>query len=252
MSKCNCKSHSTNEIVNSKGEVVILAVRNQNTVPFDLPYCIWGALYIDDPTSFGRVLQPYLPTGVTVTIARDSVGNLVFTYTDGIHTDKITVTVPTDYDISYGEIVTNTRTNYMKSNLLMFNCNAAVNATFLQPAQINKLLSLGLVMQDVNALTNVGGSRNSNIIIPRSRQMINNTVSNLMEIYLRKEKIQPSTVWVHKFGYLAIVGEPFPITFSFTVIVNEVIDVNCSPQEISDRMTCPTCRQNLENQVGCS
>lgn len=219
---CGCGG---NEITKSKGELVITVIRSSFTLNMALPYCIWGSLYIN--TSFGVVLQEFLPPGITVTTNLDDFNNLRFIYTDGVNTDTITVGVPTIGLISYPEILSNLNTNYMRSNMVLFNCNADDNAPFLTNQQINNLQSAGLFL----GITGGGGSRTYKLVIPSTRKEINNSVPNLTQLYLNSEPIKPETVWVHQFAYLNPNGAQLAGTFTFTVFISERIDMNKERQK---------------------
>lgn len=218
--KC-CSGHP---IINSVGELVILCQRKTYALAFDLPYCIWGAMYLN--TNFSAVLQPYLPVTVppiTVTTAIVNNNTIRFTYTNGIETDTIEVTNPDIGLISYPEMLSNLNTNYMRSDFLIFNCNYGTGVAFLTDDQINLIKLGGLYLQQTGGT----GSKNAQLIIPLSRTSMNNSTTNVTEIYLRREPIKQESVWIHQAKYIS---QPAPPTilpvYAFTVFISERINVN--------------------------
>jgi len=223
-SPCHC---SGNEITRSEGEIVITVTRNTFFLLVPLPYCIWGALYVQ--SNFGAVLKDYLPPGITVTSVNNEDGSITFSYTDGLETDTISISSPSASIISYLENVASLNTNMMRSNFMTFNCNSGNPNPFYSNDQIDNLQSGGLYMQKTSAGSLGGGYKSTQVIIPNSRKQINNSVPNIIELYLRNEEVKPDTVWIHQFAYAsdAIPGRlPSPIQFTFTVFISERINMN--------------------------
>ncbi len=221
---------SYNEIVNSEGELLFVATRATQTISQDLPYFIWGTAYVNNLDA--SVLAPYLGTGTTVVLSHNANGDLVFTYTNGINTDIITVTTTAQGLISYIEAVQNLQTNYMISNYMLYGVNIDANATFLTQANINTLLTAGIIMQNLDAVTNVGGGKKKHLIIPRSRTMPNNSMPNVVEIFLRREKIKSNTVWINKFAKTSL--DPAPaISNAFTIFISDTVNMNEEAEKIA-------------------
>ena len=192
-----------------------------------LPYCIWGAIYAN--SNFAVVLQPYLPTGITVITTNNADGSVTFTYTDGLETDTIIISSPSASIMSYLEQVSALNTNIMRSNFMTFNCNSGnPNPTYTND-QIDTLQAGGLYLQKTSAGSLGGGSKDIQVIIPNSRKQINNSVINMTEIYLRNEAVKPDTTWVHQFAYASDAAGgrlPSPIQFTFTIFISERINMN--------------------------
>lgn len=218
--KC-CGAHP---IINSEGEIVIDFTRTSFNIAFPLPFAFWGTLYIGN-NNFGAILAPYLPTGVTVTTSiNQNNGNLIFSYTDGVNVDTIVLNIPQGL-ITYAETLESINTNYMRTNYTLLAVNAANDAPFLQNSDIFLLLNSPLIMTKVSALSNTGGSKTKDIIIPRSRMNPANTQINIVELYLRHQEIKPDTVWITNFNFLTQ-AEPMPISSYITVFIDESFDVN--------------------------
>jgi hypothetical protein len=214
--KCPC---SGNAINNSEGELIISVTRDSFNIPFALPYCLWGAIYIN--TNFGVVLQPYLPPNTTVSSA--IVGStIVFTYNNAAFpgNDTITITIPGSGLISYIEMLTNLNTNYMRTDFVLFNCNSANDGTFLTDQQIKSLQLNLLNLIKIDAGSNAKDIQN---IIPATRTEINNSVKEIIEISLRNEPIKPDSVWVQNFGYVPLIGG---LQFTYTIFISERINMN--------------------------
>lgn len=225
---CGCVNKCPHTISNSDGELVIVVTRDSFNITATLPYCIWGTLYLN--TNYGIVLQPYLPVGMTVANATNANGNMVFTYTQGGKVDTITVSVPVIGLISYLEILSNLKTNYMTSCFMTFECNASIDAPLYDNTVIYGMQALGLFIQKVGA----SGDRNTQLIIPKTRRQINNSVINIIEIYLRKEPIKPDTVWIHSIPFVASLQPPLsapPMEYNFTIYIADRVNMNA---KISD------------------
>lgn len=220
-----------NPIIESDGEIVIAFTRQTWNIPFPLPFGFWGTLYINNKNGFGSALAPYLPTGVTVTTnINQNTGDLIFTYTDGINIDTIALRIPSIL-INYAETVESINTTYMKSNYALLQVNAAIGAPFLQNDDIFNLLDPPFIMTKVSALSNTGGSKTRDIIIPRSRMTPSTTMPNIVELHLRHQNIKPDTIWITKFAYVVFASEPPPITNFLTVFINDIVDLNEDPEQ---------------------
>lgn len=221
---CGCINKCPHTISNSVGELVIVVTRQTYVLPVALPYCIWGTLYVN--SNYGIVLQPYLPPGITLqsnTITPE--GNMLFTYQNGGgDTDTILVSVPTIGLINYVEILSGLKTNYMRSCFMTFDCNSANDADTLDNSVILDIQSFGLFFQKVGGT----GDKGAQLIIPKTRRQINNSVMNIIEIYLRNEPIKPETVWVHSMPYIVAIPPalPKPQEYNFTVFITETVDIN--------------------------
>lgn len=219
---CGCANKCPHTISNSVGEYVIKVVRQSYVLPFDLPYCIWGTLYVN--SNYGVVLAPFLPAGITVSNSITATGDILFTFANGPDTDTILVSMPSFSLITYVEMLSGLKTNYMKSCFMTFDCNAANDPDILDNSLILQTQNLGLFLQSVGGT----GDKRAQLIIPKSRRQINNSVMNIIEIYLRNEPIKPETVWIHSMPYYTIGGAP-PIKlqeYNFTVYITETVDIN--------------------------
>jgi hypothetical protein len=228
--KC-CGGHP---IIHSEGEIVIGFERNTFNIHAALPFAFFGSLYIGN-NNFGAVLAPYLPAGVTVTTSIDqTTGNFIFTYSNGSVTDTITMSTPNGL-ISYTELVESINTTYMRSDYCILFVNAAITAPLLTNGDIYTLLDTPFVPTKVSALSNTGGSRTKNIIIPRSRMNPQNTQINIVELHLRREPIKPESVWINTFAYSPTIGDlGQPIQCYLTVFINEIFDANEEADEIEN------------------
>jgi hypothetical protein len=219
---CGCVNKCPHTISNSVGEQVIVVTRDSFNIQLDLPFAIWGTLYLQ--SNFGQILQPYLPATVTfVSSVVNSAGNMVFTFTNGPETDTITVGVPGIGLISYNEMLNSLKTSYWKSCYMLFNCNARNTALFLDNSVILEIQSKGLFIQKVGA----AGNKSAQLIIPKNRLGNNNSVSNIVEIYLRNEPIKPDSVWIHSFPYVNFgLGIVSNLEYNYTVFITDTVDMN--------------------------
>lgn len=215
---CKC---SGNSIVRSKGEYTILVKRNSFRIKFDLPYCLWGTMYLSGQ-NFSTAVKDYLPVGVTCSSAIVANETIVFTYSDGVNTDKIIVqAIPTSL-VSYPELLANLNTSYMKTELVYFCNNAKIgNPITLSAAQNNVLQAQPLFLQKLGSM----GSKENELITPATRKIPNNTLPDVLELSMRKQDIRAQTVWVHKFAYIKLT-EATKLLFYWQILFNDVVNLN--------------------------
>lgn len=92
----------------------IKVTRNTGNINRVLPVALFGA--IDYEGNYSAVLGTYLPSGVSVTVAKTS-GNMVFTYTEGAATDTITVTCS---QVAYNSFLQATITDVMSVRAIRY------------------------------------------------------------------------------------------------------------------------------------
>ena len=220
---CKC---SGNSIVRSKGEYTIVVVRNGFRIKEDLPYCLWGTMYLNGQ-NFSTAIQQYLPAGVTCS-SSVSGENIIFSYTNGLVTDTIVVfAIPTAL-VSYPEMLANLNTNYMKTELVYFCNNTQVpNGPILTAVQNRVLQAAPLYLQTLGSM----GSKDNELITPLSRKIPNNSVPDVIELSMRKQDIKPQTVWVHKFAWVKLT-EKNTLVFYWQILFNEIINLNEERQKL--------------------
>lgn len=221
---CFC---SGNSIVRSEGEFTIVVIRNSFNIKKDLPYVMWGSIYMNG-NNFATALQPYLPgVGVTTQIVGE---NLIFTYTEGPFVDQIIViAIPTGM-MSYPEMLASLNTNYLRTELVYFHNNTQIpGRPVLTLAQNLICQSKPLYLQKVGGL----GSKGNEQITPLTRQLPNNSTPDVLELSLRHQEIKPDTFWVHQFAYLLIANKK-PLVYAWQVIINEVINMNEEKMSLSE------------------
>ena len=214
---CKC---SGNAIVRSKGEYTIVVARNGFKIKEDLPYPIWGTLYLQSG-NFATAVRDYLPAGVTCTSS--VVGeNINLSYTDGVNTDDISIfAIPTGL-LSYPEMLTGLNTAYLKSELAYFCNNTQVgNLPLLTDQQNKKCQAQPLYLTKIGGL----GNKGNELITPLSRRLPNNSVNNIIEVSLRKQDIMPDSVWIHKFAYINMTEKSL-LVFYWQIIINDIINMN--------------------------
>ena len=215
--ECKC---SGNSIVRSKGEYTIIVARNGFKIKEDLPYPIWGTLYLQSQ-NFATAVKDYLPAGITCT-SDVSGENINLHYTDGVNTDDISIfAIPTGL-LSYPEMLTSLNTAYLKSELAYFCNNTQVgNLPLLTDQQNKKCQAQPLYLTKIGAL----GSKGNELITPLSRRQANNSVKDVIEVSLRKQDIMTDTVWIHKFAYINMTEKSL-LVFYWQIIINEFVSMN--------------------------
>ena len=97
----------------------ITITRNTATIAAVLPVPVFGA--IDQFGKYSQSLGGYLPDGVTLTSVVNTNGAFVFTYTDGTHTDTITITCS---QIAYASFVNSTLSDVMAIRAIRYKINS--------------------------------------------------------------------------------------------------------------------------------
>jgi hypothetical protein len=214
---CGC---SGNSIVRSKGEYTIVVARNGFKIKEDLPYPIWGTLYLQNK-SFDTAVRDYLPAGVTCicTVVGENI-NLEFT--QGLNVDTISIFAIPNALLSYPEMLTGLNTAFLKTELAYFCNNTQVGNLPLLTDQQNKICQAQPLY-----LTKIGGlgQKGNELITPLSRHLPNNSVKDVIEISLRKQEIHPDTVWIHKFAYIPMTEKNL-LVFYWQIIINEIVNIN--------------------------
>ncbi|MGZ4038660.1 MAG: hypothetical protein ACXVPQ_12585, partial [Bacteroidia bacterium] len=60
-----------------------------------------------------------------------------------------------------------------------------------------------------------------------SRTQINNSVKNVIELYMRNEPVKAQTVWIHQFGWVdPATITPAQIEYTYTVFISKLINMN--------------------------
>jgi hypothetical protein len=93
--------------------------RNSANIAAILPVPLFGAM--DREGKYVQSLGSYMPSGVTLESVANVNGNYVFTYTDGTHTDTITVTCN---EIAYASFVLATITDVMSIRAIRYKINS--------------------------------------------------------------------------------------------------------------------------------
>lgn len=222
------KCCSPNSIVRSKGEFLIQVLREGFTIHKPLPYCIWGAIYLN-ANNFATVLQPY-NTGMIITTAIVN-GNIVFTYQEGPFIDRITVSANPNSLISYAEMLANLNTSFLRSEVSYFSNNTEASVLPILSDQNNAKLQLQPLF-----LTKIGGGgeKKNEMIVPYSRRLQNNSLKDVIELTMRNQEIKADTVWIHQFGYITQGGNFDTLQFSFLVVINEIINLNDEKRSIAE------------------
>ena len=97
----------------------VTITRNAATIAAVLPVPLFGA--IDQYGNYSQSLGGYLPAGVTMSGVTNTAGNFVFTYTDGTHTDTITVTCS---QIAYASFINSTLSDVMAIRAIRYKINS--------------------------------------------------------------------------------------------------------------------------------
>lgn len=132
-------------IANSKGDLNLTITRDGVSIDAPLPFILFGsndftAGYVDTL----KGLLSGLPPGTTVAVTSDAVGNIVFTYTNGMNVD--TVTVNNLGNISMKSFLASMNNNFFKTKYFLVSISDETKnlIQFAQPLFFGKLSSLGM------------------------------------------------------------------------------------------------------------
>lgn len=213
--KCKCKS--TSSIVNSKGEYTIMVQREGFGTLVDLPYPIWGTVYLQSK-NFAQSIKDYLPAGMTVTESNEN-GIITLSYFNGLSTDIIRIFAIPSSLLSYPEMLSGLNTAYLKSELVYFCSNTSIPTANVTTPQNKVLQNAPLYLGKIGGM----GDKSNELITPYTRRLPNNSVNDIVEIAMRNQDIKPETVWIHKFAYI----QNIPIlNFYWHVFFNDIVNMN--------------------------
>ncbi len=132
-------------VANSKGDLNLTVTRAGVAVNAPLPFVLFGSNdfqngYFDTLKS----LTSGLPAGTTVAVSTSTVGNIVFTYTDGMNVD--TVTIENLGNISMKNFLTSMNNNFFSTKYFLVSISDEDQnlLQFAQPLFFGKLSALGM------------------------------------------------------------------------------------------------------------
>lgn len=178
-------SFVANLMSQSRGDLNITVKREGAALAYDLPYILFGLNGFN--SSFISTMRNYLPTGVTMVASADpNTGDMLLTYTDGIGTDVIRVTL-TGSQISYMEFLENMNSNFFKTK-------------YIRQEYPNNANLLNAVSQTINfGLLSALGARSANNLLPRSRRQTSDYQSFIINLFMDEQKITSDFSFVQKF-----------------------------------------------------
>lgn len=259
-SQCDCP---TTEFGRSNGEMLIVVMRSSfNIKNFDLPYFLFGNLYLQGGMNNAyNLLEPYL-NGMTLQIDIINDLQVQFTYTEGANVDTITLFFPPVYSVTdYVQFIRSLSTNYFTSSLMTVNYNIPVTdfVPLLGIAQANigniySMMGCPFLFYEIQSTSNVGGSKMAEAIYPASRLNSSQTIvrttqfdmqytTTTVDIFLNNKKINAQSAWITffksgmktGFGFLDPVEGVMLNTVS--VLLNEKVDLNERAEQVYNANT---------------
>lgn len=161
-------------IMESAGDLNITVTRDGANIASALPYVIFGLN--DFAAQYYSTLSSFLPAGVSVAITTSTTGSIVFTYTDGVHTDVITVAF--QGKTNYASFLQALNQNFFKTKYIQYTISDAT-----QLAQYNQMLNFG----EISAL----GAAKANQLLPITRRRATDFVTTIIEILLPEQSVTP-------------------------------------------------------------
>jgi hypothetical protein len=148
------KSGSSSDLVRNTSpedgvaDFTINVTRNSNNIASALPFLLFGVNYVEN--QYRELLTPFLLNSVVLTsVAYDSSGNMVFTYTLGVAVDTVTVSCN---EAPYSVFLQSTRTDLIKIQKVRYNISDTTKlANYSQPmAVVSKSLFGTLVNNKIS------------------------------------------------------------------------------------------------------
>ncbi len=164
----------TNLITNSVGDLNITVKRKSIAIDSTLPYILFGLQGFS--SNFTSTLKSFLPSGVTATVANNSVGDMVITYVSGLNTDTVEISLAGGL-ISYAEFLQAMNQNYFTTKYIRYEVADDSNRLNQQSQMVN----FGLL----SAL----GAKNANQMLIRSRVMSWDYNKGITNLLLPEQKI---------------------------------------------------------------
>lgn len=194
----------------SKGDLNITVTRETSKIKSPLPYILFD---LNGYTSaYVSTMKQYLPSGVTMTAAPDPAnGDVVLTYTNGVDTDKIRVSL-TGSQISYSEFLQSMNQNFFKTQYIR------------QEYQNDSNLLLS-VSQTINfGLLSSLGMNNKNNLLPRSRRLNDDYQTFIINLFLPEQKITSDFSFVQNIINATVDGAT--VVIAWDVFMSERINLN--------------------------
>ena len=167
----------------SKGDLNLTVIRNSanlldiNGNPVILPFVLFGSQ--DYTAGYASTLTPYIPAGLTFSISKDSLGNVIFTYIRVSDSATDTITIYNLGNLNYASFLASQNQNYFATEYMKFFLpnDAQIPIQFAQPVLYGKLSALG--------------AKNFNQLICRSRIHSWQYLAYILEVLMPEQTIVP-------------------------------------------------------------
>jgi hypothetical protein len=150
------KSGSNSDLVRNTSpedgiaDFTINVTRNSNNIASSLPFLLFGVNYVEN--QYRELLSPFLLNAVVLTsVAYDSSGNMVFTFTLGVNVDTITISCN---EAPYSVFLQSTRTDLIKIQKVRYNISDTTKlANYSQPMAIVQKSLFGTLVNNKISVT---------------------------------------------------------------------------------------------------
>ena len=150
------KSGSNSDLVRNTSpedgiaDFTINVTRNSNNIASPLPFLLFGVNYVEN--QYRELLSPFLLNAVVLTsVAYDSSGNMVFTFTLGVNVDTITISCN---EAPYSVFLQSTRTDLIKIQKVRYNISDTTKlANYSQPMAIVQKSLFGTLVNNKISVT---------------------------------------------------------------------------------------------------
>ena len=194
----------TGLITGSKGDLNLTVKRNSINIEAPLPFVLFGLN--DFQAKYVSTLKGFLPSGVTVTVASDADGNVVFTYTSGLDVDTITVSFSGANN--YTSFLQAMNQNYFKTKYML----VSISDEAQRLAAFSQTLNYGVL----SAL----GAKAANQLMLRSRIMTWDFQKDRVNVLMPEQKVTAD------FGFVMNMIAVDEFTMGFDVYMSDRVNLN--------------------------
>lgn len=131
-------------------DFTINVTRNSNNIASPLPFLLFGVNYVEN--QYRELLTPFLVNSVVLTsVAYNSSGNMVFTYTLGVNVDTVTVSCN---EAPYSVFLQSTRTDLIRIQKVRYNiADTTKLSNYSQPMAIVQKSLFGTLVNNKISVT---------------------------------------------------------------------------------------------------
>ena len=198
-------------MTDSVGDLNITITRETSAIASPLPFILFDLNGYS--SNYISTIKQYLPSGVTMVASADpSTGDILLTYTNGVGTDIIRISL-TGSQISYSEFLQSMNQNFFKTHYVRqeYQNDASLLLAVSQTIRFGLLSSLGM--------------KNANNLLPRSRRLNSDYQTNIINLFLPEQQITADFSFVQNIINSATAPNT-PIVIAWDIFMSERTNMN--------------------------